>query len=183
MSDDQEDDNDEQYDQEDDNDEQYDQEDDQEGEQGEEYNEEGEEYNERDTDTVYKPERNAHERVGLPGFMVVANPQSRLEKAMMDPLDRFRLYVDGVSRNLNNWYSIKQTDIDKMLIMSGELDTVEHKNPTAYILGYLSTSGGVKMSKEQFNRVIKDVLPHVEDESVKPEDIIRYSRLWLNLKK
>lgn len=141
---------------------------------------------ERDTDTIYKPERKANERVGLPGFMVVANPQSRLERAMMDPLDRFRLYVDAISRALGNWdkVSITQKDIDKMLVMAGDLDVVEYKNPTGYILGYLATSGGIKMDKEQFNYVIKNVLPHAEhQESVLPPDVIRYSRLWIKLNK
>jgi Family of unknown function (DUF5770) len=153
------------------------------------YNDSDKEYasedDERDTDTIYKPERKANERVGLPGFIVGPNPQSRLERAMMDPLDRFRLYVDAISRALGNWDKrITQKDIDKMLVMAGDLDVVEYKNPTGYILGYLATGGGIKMDKDQFNYVIKNVLPHAEhQESVLPPDVIRYSRLWIKLNK
>ena len=136
--------------------------------QGEDYDwsDEGESDKDSDTDeiytdkTVYKPERNAKERVGLPGFMVVEKPKTRLEHAMMDPLDRFRLYVDGISRSLNNWdnVNITQADIDQMLITAAELDVVEYKNPSAYILGYLVTNGGKTIDKKKFQYCYKECI-------------------------
>ena len=75
-----------------------------------------------------------------------------------------------------------------MIIKAADLDSVEYKNPTAYVLGFLATEGGNVLSKEKFKYVINSVLPHAKSDSksddvisVLPADIIRYSRLWQNL--
>lgn len=133
----------------------------------------------------FRPELGAKDRVGPAGGMYVGEkPKNRAERAMMDPLDRFRQYVDGIARNLNNWdgVDIAEESIDRMLEMAAQLEMVGHKNPTAYIMGFLATNGGRKLRKENLEHVIKKVLPHAEDTSVLPPDIIRYARLWENLK-
>ncbi len=135
------------------------------------------------------PEINAFSRVGLPGSSLISKkPTTRLEQASQDPLDRFRRNVDAISRNLN----IDEQSIDKMIVKAADLDSVEYKNPTAYVLGFLATEGGNVLSKEKFNYVINSVLPHAKSDaksgaksddgvSILPADVIRYSRLWQNL--
>jgi hypothetical protein len=144
----------------------------------------------RELDLV--PEINAFNRVGLPGSgLITKKPTTRLEQATQDPLDRFRRNVDAVARNLNNWDEVENIDeksIDKMIIKAADLNSVEYKNPTAYVLGFLATEGGNVLSKEKFKYVINSVLPHAKSDSksddgvsVLPADVIRYSRLWQNL--
>lgn len=145
-----------------------------------------------DRELDFVPEINAFSRVGLPGSgLITKKPTTRLEQATQDPLDRFRRNVDAVARNLNNWDEVENIDeksIDKMIIKAADLDSVEYKNPTAYVLGFLATNGGNVLSKEKFKYVINSVLPHAKSDaksddglSVLPADVIRYSRLWQNL--
>jgi hypothetical protein len=108
-------------------------------------------------------------------------------RAMMDPLQKFRLYVDAISRNINANdkinIDISQKDIDIMLEKAGSLSSVEHKNPSGYILGFLCSNRGKRISKESFDNIIKNILPYMEQGSVLPPDVIRYGRLWENISK
>lgn len=128
-----------------------------------------------------QPERDAINRVG-PGGMLGIGPQTRIERAMMEPLERFRLHVDATSRHLNNWGAdISEQNIEKMLFTSAKLENVGHKNATAYVLGFLATGGGKKLRKDYFNNVINKILPNTEEGSVLPPDVLRYARLWEEL--
>ena len=134
------------------------------------------------------PEINAFSRVGLPGSgLITKKPTTRLEQATQDPLDRFRRNVDAIARYLDSCDEVENIDeksIDEMIVKAADLNSVEYKNPTAYVLGFLATEGGNILSKEKFNYVINSVLPHAKSDdsvSVLPADVIRYSRLWQNL--
>lgn len=122
-------------------------------------------------------------RVGFGDNIDLYAPQTRLEKAMMDPLDRFKLYVDATSRELNNWDGVNLTNdnIQKMLDTASRVPSVHHKNPTAFVLGFLATGGGVRLTKSLFDNVVDNVLPHVHKGNVTPPDVLRYARLWQNL--
>lgn len=133
---------------------------------------------------ILKPGIKDWERVGMPGQGLIGNmPVGRIERAMLEPIERFRIYVDAIARGLNNWdnINISEQNIERLLEVASQLKTIEHKNPTAYILGFLATGGGIKLDKKNFDNVVNEVLPHVEDTTVFPPDIIRYSRLWENL--
>lgn len=140
-----------------------------------------------DFDIEFKPEMGAFGaggRVGLPGQNIIGNiPENRIERAMMEPLERFRMYVDAVARNLNNWdeVNLSEENIDFMLITAEKIPDISHKSPTAYVLGFIATNGGKNMNKNSFNHVVKKVLPRVTSGSVLPPDIIRYARLWESL--
>jgi hypothetical protein len=68
-----------------------------------------------------------------------------------------------------------------MLDNADELKNVEHKNPTAYILGFLANKIEID-SGDPLQYVIQKVLIHVDEEaSVQAHDVIRYSRLWENI--
>lgn len=132
-----------------------------------------------------KDEMHVFDRVGFSGLTGNA-PKTRLEKAAQEPLEKFQQNVRAIALNIG----ITNGDIDKMVETASYLEHVEHKNPSAYILGFLATERGEqkrpelipKLTVEKYNEIIKKVLPLIDSEaSVFPEDVIRYSRLWLQL--
>lgn len=98
-----------------------------------------------------------------------------------DPEERFSCYVDAISRNLNSLgANISQIDIDIMLNKIKYIKNIDKKNPSAYILGYITTKGGKEIDKKQFKYVVDKVLPLIDSKNnITNEDIIRYSRLWI----
>jgi hypothetical protein len=135
-----------------------------------------------------QPEIGASDRVNFTGSsgLIGKTPTSKLEQSTQDPLEKFCRKVNAICRNLNNWEEIENIDensINIMLVKAANLDYVEYKNPSAYVLGFLASGGGNVISKEKFAYVIKKVLPRVDSEaSVLPPDVIRYSILWQKLK-
>lgn len=135
-----------------------------------------EDYSDIDEGPDFREEIGASQRAGPAGY----NLGDRLQ---MNPLDRFRTNVDAIARNLSNWdKSISESGIIDMLEKADQLEEVGYKNATAYVLAYIATNGGGVLTKESFDKVINNILPHVEDGSVQPPDVIRYARLWSNLK-
>ena len=104
------------------------------------------------------------------------------DRTLMTPLERFRVNVDGISRSLKSAVnqSISELDINTMLEKADILEVVEHKNPTAYILGYIAIDRkqNNRLTKNRYDYVMNNIISYVEDGSVKGEDIIRYARLW-----
>ena len=132
---------------------------------------------------IFETEYGAFERVGFTGLAGAA-PKTRLERAEQDPYEKFSQSVDAISRDLKtkSGITITEADIEEMISKGANLDVVEHKNPTAYVLGFLATGGGGELTGELFNKTINKVLPHAnEAASVFPPDVIRYARLWQNL--
>ena len=135
-------------------------------------------------DEEYAPEINAFERVGLPGNdFIGGKAMTRAEKMALEPLEKFRIAVDAVSRQIGAWEgtTIHQDNITEMLEAAAALQMVEHKNPTAYVLGYLASEGGKGITDERLSTVLKVILPRAESGSVEPPDVIRYARLWEGL--
>ena len=132
---------------------------------------------------IFQPSITDWGRVGLPGGDGAILPSGKVGRAMMEPLEKFRMYVEAICRNLNNWDSINisEISIQRMLETAAQLEAVGYKNPTAYILGFIATGGGQKLTKKNFDQVISQVLTHVDDDSVLQPDIIRYARLWEKL--
>jgi len=111
---------------------------------------------------------------------------------IQSPLGKFCLKVDAVSRNIMSECKfmknsskniiIGQEDINTLLNASQSVPRVRYKNPTAFVLGYLTVKMGT-------NKIDKNTLLNVyecykktssvhKDESVKEADVIRYARLW-----
>ena len=139
---------------------------------------------------IFENEMGAFDRVDFTGLG--KGPKTRLERAEQDPYEKFSQSIDSISRHLRDKSDviITQDDIDKMTFKAAKLNVVEHKNPTAYVLGFLATGGGLKLLKADpkikdgylFNKIINEVLPHAnKDASVFPPDVIRYARLWSKL--
>lgn len=125
---------------------------------------------------IYGQEFAAFQRAGL--NQQLAMPENRLEKGLMDPLQKFTIFVSNIARNID---IVSEEDINFMIDSASKLEYVQYKNPTAYILGFLATQNKKELTKKNLDKVVNNVLPQVQDQSIKIEDIIRYSRLWLRL--
>ena len=69
-----------------------------------------------------------------------------------------------------------------MISQVDNLKYVNFKNPSAYILGYIASSGGSNISESNVTYCFNSVLPFVELEAgLQLPDVIRYARLWTNL--
>jgi hypothetical protein len=141
----------------------------------------------------FKPSIKAYEHVGLSaavsamlGTIMEGNLgelQKKINKMIQNPVDRFAIYVDAISRSLTSReiINLTQDDIINMLLPIKNIKNIEHKNPTAYILGYVATEGGISLNKKNIQKVFK-ILSSLEDYSIKEPDVIRYSRFWMTLK-
>lgn len=125
----------------------------------------------------YQPEYRAFERAGPVSLI-----SDKSTRNIQDPVERFQSQVDGISRSLaDNGASIAESDIARMLEKISSLNKVEYKNPTAYVLGYLASTRGTEITQSSTSNVFDKVLPSARDRSVKPEDVLRYARLWIKL--
>ena len=68
-----------------------------------------------------------------------------------------------------------------MCLLANNLENVRFLNPTAFILGYYITNGGVQINKPLLKRVCR-ILKRLQDESVTPTDVIRYARFIIGQK-
>lgn len=140
-------------------------------------------FNDEYTDTkVYKAGRDAWDRTGVGGNVGPA-PLNAFERSMQDPLERFQIQVDAVSRNLNSkqGISINQITINLLVEKARKLKKVQYKNATAYILGYLASKGGRDIEEDHVKDIFAKYLPYVKENFVRKPDIIRYARLWMIL--
>lgn len=143
----------------------------------------------------FQPEVNVYDRVGMPGVADVlsnvilsgdnlSDLQRKINKMVQDPMDRFMVYVDAISRNISSAEKgivLDNNDIIRMLKNAKKIKNVQYKNPSAYILGYLASEGGKEMKKENVANVIKKGIPLVREGNVEPPDVVRYARYWMNL--
>lgn len=134
---------------------------------------------EYDDENMFQAERKAYERAGYGGTTSDVLGL-RMTKAIQDPNERFNERLNGVFGDLRNNFeniTITNNDMEKLREKIESVDRIEYKNPTAYVLGYLATSGGKKID----DKILQDIfgiLGKISDLSVKQEDVIRYCRLW-----
>jgi len=110
---------------------------------------EGDDYEDEDVGEFDpKTEMGAFGRVAFTGLTGNA-PKTRLEKAAQEPLEKFQQSVEAISRDINSYNTIiTNQNIEKMIETASYLEHVEHKNPSAYILGFLATEGGKVTEKD-----------------------------------
>ena len=126
----------------------------------------------------------AFERVGGPNAML-----GTIDKAIQDPLERFQTFVDAIARSLDgqgiilpfNGQSIGEKDIQIMLENAHKLKYIQFKNPTAYVLGYIASNNGTKITIKSVKYVIDNVLKLNLQGNIQPPDVLRYARLWEEL--
>lgn len=106
----------------------------------------------------------------------------RINKLTQDPEDRFKRYVGAISHSITEkgLYNINIDDRNTMCRVASGLNNIKYLNATAYILGFLSTDGGKAIDDNKIKKIFK-ILNRLSDESVKPADVIRYARFWINL--
>jgi|TARA_B110000259_G_scaffold187976_1_gene244284 hypothetical protein len=127
----------------------------------------------------YMDEINAFERVGG----VTAGKLTQAEKIMMNPLEKFRYNLKNTIYGLNKLNESKLFDdaiISYLEEMAINVDNIGRKNVLAYILGFYIIKNK-KINQTRFQDVIKNILPELDNENVKPPDLIRYGRLWENM--
>lgn len=133
----------------------------------------------------------AYERAGPPGALgtsliksgTMAEIRKQLIKEISNPEERLRIFVDAISRKLNgeDIVRITQEDIDTMLEKIPTIPKAKYKNPSAYILGYLASRGGKKLDPSHVKKIIRTILPHLQDSGVEPADVVRYARFWTTI--
>ncbi len=154
---------------------------------GQEYDDFGNDFG---NDIEYKQEIVAFERAG---------PSNKLDEMLLGPEmvtkkgreiynaeQKFLINVNMFSRKImdEDRKLISQNDIDTMLEATQGVKGLKYKNYAAYVLGYIVTSGGVsRVIKVENVKNISKTLDHAKRElGVYPEDVIRYARLWMNLR-
>lgn len=103
------------------------------------------------------------------------------EKERLTPEERFIKYVEGISRKIKEYGSITEKDVRTIIELSNNPD-MKNLNPTAFILGYLSTKILLGSGKTNSVRhVIENILPLVDDDgSITPPDVVRYYKYMKN---
>jgi hypothetical protein len=153
-----------------------------------EYNDD---FNYDDDEFITKDEVGAFDRVTMTGNTFLCGGttisgnidelKKKIKYITQDPEEKFSCYVDAISRYLNSLgANISQTDINIMLDKVRYIKNIDKKNPTAYILGYITSKGGKDIEKKQFKYVVDKILPLVDvKNNITEPDILRYARLWL----
>ena len=127
-----------------------------------------------------RAEVNAFDRIGGVGDLMITS-----DLLSQDSTDRFKLKVNGISRDLNNNRNVNldDSDITNMLnkteVIKKNGYNIEFINPSAYILGYIASNGGRGLDRRAIDNVLKNIIMLVD--SVTPPDVIRYGRFWVNL--
>jgi len=118
--------------------------------------------------------------IGIGGMMSSGLGVKR-DKANQDKTEHFAERMDAVSRNLDSFpgITINENDLVDMMKRAKQTKNIEHINPTAFVLGYMATNGGRNMEVEKVREIIEKVLPKTNLDSVRPADIVRYSRFWV----
>jgi len=126
----------------------------------------------------FKAERNAFERVGFGDDLIgiFSDDPTRTR----DPLVLFRLQVRAISLSIMDHQSdaLSQKDMNTMILKAEKIPHIYFKNATAYVLGYIASQGGEKITEKKVAYVFKNILPLFD---IKKPDVIRYTRYWLSL--
>jgi hypothetical protein len=142
-----------------------------------------------DDEKVTDAEATSFERVGpsgklaelISGVSTLYDMKKKTGREKISQEDRFLIFTDAIARRINddNIATISEEDINTLLTQAKIIKNVEHKNPVAYILGFLATKGGRTLDKKNVMHVINNVLPEMKgDGGVEPPDVIRYARFW-----
>jgi hypothetical protein len=136
----------------------------------------------------FEAEAKAFERAGPSGKLsellsspTVLEDSGKKGRDVISPEDRFLINTDAMCRRLNaeNIVKISESDITNMLEKTQQIVGLKYKNHVGYILGYIASQGGKSLNVDQVKFVVKNILPHVEEDSgISPPDVVRYARYW-----
>src|SRR3989344_4093162 len=138
-----------------------------------EFNEEVEEYDNdyekgflkrfEEEEPSMEAEAKAFERTGtgfITGTKIIGGPlekiQERLNRTITSPEERFLEAVNAIVRTMisDGKLNLSEGDISVLLETAQNSMNIRYKNPTAYILGYVATNGGVTMDKKSVMKAI-----------------------------
>lgn len=143
-----------------------------------------------------RPEVKAFERAGPTSKLAEIIDRSLDDGKVKSADQRFYETVDRVVRQMmaDNLGGLSENDINILLeTAKNRLPGIKFKNPIGYIFGYVASKGGRSMEPDFVKTVIygrekerQDITKLREnlftEGGLKPPDIIKYGRLWLNLK-
>lgn len=137
-----------------------------------------------DTEYAFKPDefdlRPEHDIYTRVAPMETGGIERTKGDIVNDPTQRFYIYVDAIARQLiqTGKVGFRTTDIKAILAKIPSVPAARYKNPTAFVFGYDLTRSGSLMAKK-----ITDAIAVTKDLDVviRPEDLLRYSFLWLRL--
>lgn len=144
---------------------------------------------ENDDNQEYGAEKGSYDRVSYEDDCGSSNIQIdgklndiyKYVKDISSVEDRFKNLVGAIAYKLDqdNIFKISQEMRNNMCRQVSSFTNTKYLNPLAYILGYIASNKGTGISKDNFNKVISK-LPEIGDNSVKPEDVLRYARFCVN---
>ena len=109
--------------------------------------------------TNFQNEIGAYSRAGGGVNIGLIGADGKIDQSIIDPLDRFKIFVDATARKLIDTQYITEIDINVLLENANNLKYVNYKNSTAYVLGYIVSKGGREIEITHFNDIIKKILP------------------------
>jgi len=135
----------------------------------------------------FKAEADSYTRVSgggklaelLSGGVSVLDKERRRKD--MSPEDRVLIAIDAIARKLTTerYINLSEANINSILERIMIVPFMKYKNPLGFILGFVASKEGTKITKESFDNVVK-ILPKIEEEGVTKEDVLRYARLWVS---
>jgi hypothetical protein len=113
-----------------------------------------------------------------------------IQKKNLSGIDRIKYDIGKITWKLNeNELFIKkfQGKIDtktknELCEKVDKFPNAEKMNAVGYILGYIATSGGTVMDRKIIEKILNSLDMYkniIEDDYIKPPDLIRYSRIWM----
>ena len=142
----------------------------------------------------FRDDIGAIERAAFPNVIDILeragyeNPENygkMVGKVVQNPVHRFAIFTDGIARSINSQFptmELSEEDIQFLIVNTLNLKNPEHKNPGAYIFGYIATKDIKERSlNKKILSKIADVLPSMKP-PITMEDVIRYARLWAQIK-
>lgn len=116
-------------------------------------------------------------------YFTIKNPESSTE---------FAGIIDAVFTTLINdniFTFIRPVDRDTIIEATEDIKMPGYKNALCLIIGFYASNAGNNISAEKLNIILKE-LPNLDRISsiysifrIKPQDVLRYARFWLNLVK
>lgn len=99
------------------------------------------------------------------------------------PEERFMIQVEAIGRDLKDkGYIGSDGAIEKMINKLNKVKNIKYKNPTGYVLGYIGSAGGTKITKDTMKQAFR-ASEIVKEISIFPPDAVRYAKYWMTLNK
>jgi hypothetical protein len=137
--------------------------------------------NYEDAKNTFAAERGAYERTRVGGRAEYSEEEKRL--LLRDPRERFLYQLELVMKPLIRSGILGQSDLDKIDTFVQKIPHFQTKNPPTFILGYIASQAGKKITEESLNEAIDLIGKFDSSNNINDVDIIRYGRLFMSYNK